>query len=89
MDQKRGQREFLTSANSRIIQCEHHLVAVLFVCEKLLLFRYGSTVSRRRYYFYEVFAVLFRHTHGGAVRSIFGAVGGLRYGKYSVEKASK
>ena len=37
MDQKRGYRGFQASANSHIIQCEHHLVAVLFVCGKFLL----------------------------------------------------
>jgi len=34
---KIGYRKFQTSANSHEIQCEHHLVAGLFVCEKFLL----------------------------------------------------
>ena len=37
MDQKMGYREFQTSVNSHIVQCEHHLVAVLFVCGKSVL----------------------------------------------------
>ena len=37
MDQKIGQRKVLASANSHNIQCEHHLVAGLFVCGKSLL----------------------------------------------------
>ena len=32
-----GQRKVSTSANSREIQCEHHLVAGLFVCGNFLL----------------------------------------------------
>ena len=34
---KIGQWKFLASANSRKIQCEHHLVAVLFVCGKSVI----------------------------------------------------
>ena len=34
---KIGQRKFLASASSHEIQCEHHLVAVLFVCGKFVL----------------------------------------------------
>ena len=37
MDQKMGQQKFLSSANSRKIQCEHHLAAGLFVCGKFAL----------------------------------------------------
>ena len=37
MDQKRGYRGFQTEANSRKIQCEHHLVADLFVRGKSVL----------------------------------------------------
>ena len=37
MDQKRGYRGLQTLANSREVQCEHHLVAGLFVCEKSVL----------------------------------------------------
>ena len=37
MDQKIGYREFQASANSHKIQCEHHLVAILFVCGKFLV----------------------------------------------------
>ena len=32
-----GQRKFLALANSHKIQCEHHLVAGLFVCGKSVL----------------------------------------------------
>ena len=34
---KMGQWNFFASANSRKVQCEHHLVAVLFVCGKFVL----------------------------------------------------
>ena len=34
MDQKIGYRGFQAVANSHIVQCEHHLVAGLFVCGK-------------------------------------------------------
>ena len=37
MDQKIGQRKVLSSASSREVQCEHHLVAGLFVCGKSVL----------------------------------------------------
>ena len=37
---KMGYRGVQTSANSHNIQCEHHLVAVLFVCKKSLLERF-------------------------------------------------
>ena len=36
-----GYRGFQASANSHIIQCEHHLVAVLFVCAKSVLVGFG------------------------------------------------
>ena len=37
MDQKMGYKGFQTEANSHEIQCEHHLVAGLFVCKKSVL----------------------------------------------------
>ena len=37
MDQKMEYREFQAKANSREIQCEHHLAAGLFVCGKFAL----------------------------------------------------
>ena len=48
MDQKMGQRKFFTSASSRKIQCEHHLVAGLFVCGKFLRVGTGSSKTLRR-----------------------------------------
>ena len=37
MDQKSGYKKFQAIASSHIVQCEHHLAAVLFVCGKFLL----------------------------------------------------
>ena len=42
MDQKIGYREFRAKANSRKIQCEHHLVVCLFVCKNF----YGKKVGK-------------------------------------------
>ena len=47
MDQKMGYREFRAKANSRKIQCEHHLVVCLFVCGKFLLAGIAGFPGRR------------------------------------------
>ena len=44
---KIGYREFQTSSNSHEIQCEHHLVAVLFVCGNFLLAGDAGLPGRR------------------------------------------
>ena len=59
-----GQWKFQALANSREVQCEHHLVAVLFVCENFLLAgrrgRRPLRVCGDNLPNLEIFAVLFR-----------------------------